>query len=899
METELKSIDSVGDIGDYLHTFGGALAKKCNDTLDPLHMPGRDPLPDFSEYKRQPYEAQAHLIAANIRLLDEVGAGFINGEVGCGKSISATMIVHEHAKKRGLKGYRCIVMCPDHLIEKWKQKEILPTLPDVDIIILDKWWEFLDLCESKAKIGEAKHWPKAERPTWIIVGRNQIKHGPATKGIGAESTKRLMEAEKNKDGTKGERVIVQRSVCPKCGLMIMDKDKPMSLNEVEKKTLRCTGLYLDEVGGNDRISMTTRHKPDHKCEFPHEHRTAKVGQVVDHAGKKWEVKSCDEPLWSWTGKPRRWPAARIIHQRLKGWADYLVLDEAHEAKSGTSARSMAFGKVLASTKYCLSLTGTLTGGRADHLFPLCLRMNPADVIDRGFEWGRETPWAQAYGCVDTVVTSKGPVPGSEIAEGSRSMRKQSLEKISSRDAIRPGIMPSLFPDIVMHQTTFLRLDQFMDDLPGLTPHVEPIAMGFAQKNEYDRIASILKTTNAKMLSEGNQKLLGATLWTLLSYPDYPWGWQPMFPDAKAMHKRHAVGWWLIPKLMSENNYTGVVSPLCLDWDFQLPKEKRLIEICKANLALGDQTWVYVQLTNKHDCRERLKQQLEAAGLRVGVLVSDEVEPRDRFEWIKKTGPKVDVMISHPTCVATGLDFFDFSNRANEFNFNHIVFYQTGYEPFILRQAAGRARRIGQPKDCTVTYLYYEGTMQESAMVLAGRKAAAALQLEEGRVDDEGLAGMGGGGNAQAALVKAIGENIDPSEIKLRWGRVQNPGSRVRRTPLVGVPAQPGRPSVEGDATSNANTHADALPMQAPPPTARTRKRGVPVHGVPEPKRELPVVACPADAPAVVPTTEAMKMAESVMNFMALMRRSEKPAKEPKSSKPKLYNPDPDSPWGDW
>ncbi len=63
------------------------------------------------------------------------------------------------------------------------------------------------------------------------------------------------------------------------------------------------------------------------------------------------------------------------------------------------------------------------------------------------------------------------------------------------------------------------------------------------------------------------------------------------------------------------------------------------------------------------------------------------------------------MISHPQLVQTGLDFFGKEPRRPTTS-TAIVFYETGYNPFTMQQAARRAWRIGQSKDCRVYYLHY-------------------------------------------------------------------------------------------------------------------------------------------------------------------------------------------------
>ena len=85
-----------------------------------------------------------------------------------------------------------------------------------------------------------------------------------------------------------------------------------------------------------------------------------------------------------------------------------------------------------------------------------------------------------------------------------------------------------------------------------------------------------------------------------------------------------------------------------------------------------------------------------------------------------------MIISHPGLVETGLDLFD---KSGSYNFTTLMFYQTGYGLFTLRQASRRSWRIGQIEQCRVLYFYYDKTMQSRAMTLMGRKLAAAEAVE--------------------------------------------------------------------------------------------------------------------------------------------------------------------------
>src|SRR5262249_54283861 len=112
------------------------------------------------------------------------------------------------------------------------------------------------------------------------------------------------------------------------------------------------------------------------------------------------------------------------------------------------------------------------------------------------------------------------------------------------------------------------------------------------------------------------------------------------------------------------------------------------------------------------------------------------------------------------------------------------FYQTGYNPFTMMQAARRAWRIGQAKDCRVYYLHYAGTMQQRAMALMARKAAAMMAVD-GKLDAEGLAAMADDSSAAMALARSISNAIDADDIQRNWVKVGS-NRKSASSPLVSL-----------------------------------------------------------------------------------------------------------------
>lgn len=153
---------------------------------------------------------------------------------------------------------------------------------------------------------------------------------------------------------------------------------------------------------------------------------------------------------------------------------------------------------------------------------------------------------------------------------------------------------------------------------------------------------------------------------------------------------------------------------------------------------------------------------------------------ERLGWIEKEGKRADIVISHPQLVQTGVDFF--GKKPGSHNFNAIVFYQTGYNPFTMQQASRRAWRIGQAKDCRVYYLHYAATMQQRAMALMARKMAAMIALD-GKLDAEGLAAMAEDGSAALALARSISNAIDADDIQRNWVKVAS-NRRPASSPFI-------------------------------------------------------------------------------------------------------------------
>lgn len=471
--------------------------------------------------------------------------------------------------------------------------------------------------------------------------------------------------------------------------------------------------------------------------------------------------SCGAALWQWTNEFDRWPVADYIHKKLNGYFDFLIVDESHQAKSAESAHGNAVGALSASCKYKLELTGTTFGGYAWHVKPLLFRMSPATVVSEGFTWEGDTAWNEAYGRIETKVVESEKKGGHRDYNGN--WNTYSMGKTARKSkSVKPGVMPTLFGRHMIGNTVFLSLDEVADNLPALDESVIAVEMDSEQRAAYCETEHALRDAIKTMLAKGDKRLLSRMLNTLLGYCDHPYGWGEI-----GYYERD-------DECGQGQRWQHVVTPQTLDAKVIRPKEQALIDFCKAERNEGRKVWVYSVMTDKRDVVGRVSNVLAEAGLRVATLRSS-VETTKREAWMAEHCPHADVMVSHPQLVETGLDFFDLDKT---FNVPTVVFYQTGYNLFTLRQAARRAWRIGQDMECRVRYAYYQDTMQARAMTLMGKKLSASQSME-GKFSMEGLAALAGDeGTIETAmarsLVVSLGEDLDVGRAWKRVGQKREP-----------------------------------------------------------------------------------------------------------------------------
>ena len=132
---------------------------------------------------------------------------------------------------------------------------------------------------------------------------------------------------------------------------------------------------------------------------------------------------------------------------------------------------------------------------------------------------------------------------------------------------------------------------------------------------------------------------------------------------------------------------------------------------------------------------------------------------------------IDVMICHPRLVQTGLDLIDFPT---------IVWDETDYSVYVVRQASRRSWRIGQTRPVKVVFMSYRNTLQADALKLVAKKMQSSLAVE-GELPEDGLAAYGDDGDdMMMALARKIvsGEEDDAGTMEEVFAQARNAESQA-------------------------------------------------------------------------------------------------------------------------
>ena len=726
---------------EFINEFGDELLDSLNRSNPPVYTGHINETHQrvMSTLKRQPFPAQAEVVQAVAALLLDRNeqAAIINAEMGTGKTmmaIAVAAVMHNAGYRRTL------VVSPPHLVYKWR-REILETIPDARVWVLNGPDTLVKLLKLRDQLGE----PHDGRQEFFILGRVRMRmgfhwrpvcwprrYGGVHRWASCPDCGRLLEdPEGNRIALEAFHREERRRSCPQCHGPLWTLMRP---GKTENGTRRATILksmcriptigpvradkLLNDFGEDFLASMLV----DNVSEFINLMDSKGNFVFNDRQAKRMERAMANIEFGFGEGGYQ--PTEFIKRYLPDGFFDLLVVDEGHEYKNSGSAQGQAMGVLAAKARKCVLLTGTLMGGYADDLFYLLFRILTRRMIEDGYRpnaRGSMAPAAMSF------MRDHGVLKDIYTERDNESHKTAKGKKLSVRTVKAPGFGPKGIHRFVLPFTVFLKLKDIGGNvLPTYQEEFIDVAMSAEQAAAYQQLAGKLTQELRQALARRDTTLLGVVLNVLLAWPDC------CFRPEIVKHPRSKDTLAFVPSIFADEQ--------------RMPKEQALIDLCLAEKAKGRKVLAYTVYSGTRDTTSRLKRLLEQAGLKVAVLRAS-VDTARREDWIlDQVDRGVDVLVTNPELVKTGLDLLDFPT---------IVFLQTGYNVYTLQQAARRSWRIGQRQAVRVVFLGYAGSSQIACLQLMAKKIAVA-QSTSGDAPISGLDSLNDDGESvEVALAKQI------------------------------------------------------------------------------------------------------------------------------------------------
>ena len=723
----LNPLDGISSVTEYLNTFGITIADRIKKLFVPLFDPSKEPLsPEvlamnqyIQEHAGYPlYDAQLAVAEAIKRQLEQSKVGLIVAECGVGKSkIGAVSIAASAAgllarqRAGGQPKTFNLILCPSHVTDKWI-REIEETVPNTFAAVihtpqeLDHLYQmyergtkccFAILSKEKARDGYMRA-PAVIRRRWNREALPVERKPPLHDGADLY-------------GDPREPVFC----CPECGAVVM---------------ARYTRDGVSYRAPANSLFFRREHAENHKCAAcgtplwtvlnPEAWRKqklwAKIGDygfvyrplVAEHykkvdrpalLEKLDEIRDHPDGLFPAKGAYRAYPLSTYIKHKYKGKLFGLIVDELHEFNN-KSGQGEAMAELYGTAKKVVGMTATLINGYSSGIFHLLYRICPDLMRKDGKPHDNPAKFDAEYGVIQNTYVEEEP----EYHSNRRTVQSKKNTRLL------PGVSPLVYSRFLMDKAVFLSLSDLGKDLPEYEEIPISLEMPRAVEEEYKRIERVLKGV-LKNDRKATRKILSAYLNLLTAYPDQPYGQKPIYHPITGE-----------PLITPED--TAVPGQI-------LPKDQEVLRIMERKIAAGEKVLIYTNWT-RLDTQTRLHTLLTARGWNTAILPA-KVRPDHREAWVaNRLRDGLQILIANPTLVQTGLDLNAFTT---------LIFYDTGYKLFTLRQASRRSWRINQTAPRVEVYmLYCQSTMQHKAIKLMASKLAVA-GIIEGSFSEEGLAAM--------------------------------------------------------------------------------------------------------------------------------------------------------------
>ena len=517
-------------------------------------------------------------------------------------------------------------------------------------------------------------------------------------------------------------------ICPKCGTPLWSAVNP---------DRRMEWVKIGEYGWVHRYGAEAHLK-----------RT-KNARVCDQLA---QIAQDPDGYYPARGAQRRYPLSTYIKKKLHGRIGSFLCDELHEYNNA-SGQGDAMAELYGASKLFVGMTATLINGYSSGIFHLLYRIVPGLMLKDGKQYGSPGDFDAEYGVVENAYETRDAEYNANRRASKRKTRTRQL----------PGVSPLVFSRFLLEYTAFLSLSDMGKDLPSY----EEIPVALDMPEDVGECYQAVQNVLQKVLKDDRkaaQKILSAYLNLLTVYPDQPYDQ---------------------PEVIHPITGMPIVTPKsCGDFSRLLPKEEKVLELVRRKTTNGERVLIYTSWT-RTDSQQKLLKLLQENGYRTEIL-APQIATEKREEWVdKRVKNGLQVLITNPRCVETGLDLNAFTT---------IIFYSMGYNLFTLRQASRRSWRINQTAPKVEVYmLYYADTLQAKAMKLMASKLAVA-GIIEGTFSEEGLAAMSDVKDLTSQMAKelaaGIRDNVEDIAAAFKKMAVVNPNRKAAVQPAAKESALP-------------------------------------------------------------------------------------------------------------
>ena len=630
-----------------------------------------------------------------------------------------------------------IVMCPSHVTRKWV-REIGETLPDTYAMVVHSITE-LDRLYALYEQGDKSVYAvfSKERARDGYMRYPAVRWNERRRAFLCPDCDAVIEMEISEDGAHytvpADQFFFQREhkknhVCPKCGTPLWSAVNPDRRMEWVK-----IGEYgwVHRYGAEAHLKHT---KNAHVCD--------QLAQIAQDPDGYYPVR----------GAQRRYPLSTYIKKKLHGRIGSFLCDELHEYNNA-SGQGDAMAELYGASKLFVGMTATLINGYSSGIFHLLYRIVPGLMLKDGKQYGSPGDFDAEYGVVENAYETRDAEYNANRRASKRKTRTRQL----------PGVSPLVFSRFLLEYTAFLSLSDMGKDLPSYEEI--PVALDMPEDvgECYQAVQNVLQKV-LKNDRKAAQKILSAYLNLLTVYPDQPYDQ---------------------PEVIHPITGMPIVTPKsCGDFSRLFPKEEKVLELVRQKTANGERVLIYTSWT-RTDSQQKLLKLLQENGYRTEIL-APQIATEKREEWVdKRVKNGLQVLITNPRCVETGLDLNAFTT---------IIFYSMDYNLFTLRQASRRSWRINQTEPKVEVYmLYYADTLQAKAMKLMASKLAVA-GIIEGTFSEEGLAAMSDVKDLTSQMAKelaaGIRDNVEDIAAAFKKMAIINPERKRLAQPAVKENALP-------------------------------------------------------------------------------------------------------------